>query len=145
MEWHIHLLHPKLVHFPIALFMSALGLEILSLLFRKDALHRTAVHIYVLAAFISPVVVLTGLQEVWHEHLHHPVLDIHQRFGLLTMFGSLATLPILWVLQKRNSKLFRAVFAASVIMIFIFVTVTAYNGGRMVYEYGVGVGDHDEH
>ena len=85
MHFHIHLLHPKLVHFPIALFTSAMGLEVLSLCFKKESLHRTAVHIYILAALISPLVVLTGLQDAQHLHLNHPVLTIHRNFALLTM------------------------------------------------------------
>jgi uncharacterized membrane protein len=137
LDFHIYLLHPKLIHFPIALFMSAMGLEALSLVFNKDNLHRTALHIYILATLVAPLAVLTGLQEAQYLHLTHPVLTTHKTFALLTMWGSLASLPILWVL-KKNIKMFRIVFLIFTLIIATFVTIAGHNGGRMVYEYGVG-------
>ncbi|MBP9855613.1 MAG: DUF2231 domain-containing protein, partial [Candidatus Omnitrophica bacterium] len=86
-----------------------------------------------------PLVVLTGLQEANHLHLSHPVLTIHKNFGLLTMWTSLISLPVLWIVSQRNPKLFRAVFLIFVLAIAILVTVTGHQGGRMVYEYGVGI------
>ena len=136
---YVQLLHPRVIHFPIALFIGAMGMEVLSLLFKKDNLHRTAFHMYILATVITPFVVLTGLQEAEHLHLGHPILTIHKNFGLLTMWTSLISLPILWIVNKQNSKIFRVVFLVFLLIIATFVTVTGHNGGRMVYEYGVGV------
>ena len=138
-HFYVHLLHPKVIHFPIALFIGAVGMEALSLLFKKDNLHWTAFHMYILATVITPFVVLTGLQEVEHLHLGHPILTIHKNFGLLTMCISLLSLPILWIVNKQNPKILRAVFLIFLLIIATFVTVTGHNGGRMVYEYGVGV------
>ena len=146
---HVHLLHPKVIHFPIALFLGAMGMEALSLIFsttggsasgeKKDNLHRTAFHMYILATVITPFVVLTGLQEAEHLHLSHPILTIHKNFALLTMWGSLVSLPILWLAKKKGEKVLRIVFIVFLLMLATFVSVTGYNGGRMVYEYGVGV------
>lgn len=138
LDFHIHLLHPKLIHFPIALFLSAMGLEVLSLVIKKESLHRTALHIYILAALTTPLAVLTGLQDAKHIHLNHPILTIHQNFAFLTMWGSLASLLIFWFIRK-NAKVFRSVFLIFALLIVTFVSITGYNGGRMVYEYGVGV------
>ena len=136
---YVQLLHPKVIHFPIALFIGAMGMEVLSLLFNKDNLHRTAFHMYIMATVITPFVVLTGLQEAEHLHLGHPILTIHKNFGLLTMWTSLISLPIFWIVNKQNPKILRALFLIFLLVIAIFVTVTGHNGGRMVYEYGVGV------
>ena len=146
---HVHLLHPKVIHFPIALFLGAMGMEALSLIFsttggsasgeKKDNLHRTAFHMYILATVITPFVVLTGLQEAEHLHLSHPILTIHRNFALLTMWGSLVSLPILWLAKKKGEKVLRIVFIVFLLILVSFVSVTGYNGGRMVYEYGVGV------
>ena len=32
---YVQLLHPKVIHFPIALFIGAMGMEVLSLIFKK--------------------------------------------------------------------------------------------------------------
>ena len=145
---HVHLLHPKVIHFPIALFLGAMGMEALSLIFsttggsasgeKKDNLHRTAFHMYIFATVITPFVVLTGLQEAEHLHLSHPILTIHRNFALLTMWGSLVSLPILWWAQKKGEKVLRIVFIVFLLMLVGFVSIAGHNGGRMVYEYGVG-------
>ena len=136
---YVQLIHPKVIHFPIALFIGAMGMEALSLILKKDNLHRTALHMYILATVMTPFVVLTGLQEAEHLHLSHPVLTLHRNFGLLTMWISLISLPVLWIVNKYSPKLLRAIFIVSMLIIAIFVTVAGHNGGRMVYEYGVGV------
>ncbi len=136
---HIHLLHPRMVHFPIALFLSAMGLEVLSLIFKKERLHRTALDIYIFATVITPLVVLTGLQEAEHLHLSHPVLSAHKTFAFLTMGASLISLPILWLARKQSEPGYRAVFLIFLVIIMVLVILTGHNGGRMVYEYGVGV------
>ena len=138
LDFYIHLLHPKLIHFPIALFLSAMGLEVLSLVFNKESFHRTALHIYILATLITPLAILTGLQDAKHIHLNHPVLTTHKNFALLTMWVSLASLPILWLIRKKE-KILRIVFLVFTLGIVTFVTIAGHNGGRMVYEYGVGV------
>ena len=141
---YIHLLHPKVIHFPIALFIGAMGMEVLSLFSsalggKKDNLHRTAFHMYILATVMTPFVVLTGLQEAEHLHLSHPILTIHRNFALLTMWGSLVSLPILWLAKKKGEKLLRIVFIIFLLMLTGFLSITGHNGGRMVYEYGVGM------
>lgn len=136
---HVHLLHPKVVHFPIALFISAMGLEAVSSIFRKESFHRTAVHMYILATLLTPLVVLTGLSEAEHLNIKHPVLDLHKNFALLTMWGSLISLPILWLIKKHNSKILRFLFLVLTLTIVVFVSIAGHNGGRMVYEYNVGV------
>ena len=138
-QFHVHLLHPQVIHFPIALFIGAMGMEVLSLIFKKDNLHRTALHMYILATVLTPFVVITGLQEAEHLHLSHPILTIHRNFALLTMGGSLVSLPVLWLANKKGGKVLRIVFIVFLLTLAAFVSVTGYNGGRMVYEYGVGM------
>ncbi len=132
-------IHPKVVHFPIALFMTALGLDIVSLIFKKENLHKTAVHIYVIAALMTPLVVRTGLWEEERFNLSHPVLDQHRQFALWTMWVSLMSLPVLWFMKQKSQKFFRYFFIILLIVISGLVTLTGHNGGRMVYEYGAGV------
>ncbi len=135
---YLQRLHPKVIHFPIALFIGAMGVEVLSLIFKKDNLHRTAFHMYIMATVITPFVVLTGLQEAERLHLSHPLLTIHRNFALLTMWGSLVSLPVLWLAKKKGEKVLRIVFIVFLLLLATFVSIAGHNGGRMVYEYGVG-------
>ena len=132
-------LHPILVHFPIALFISSLGLEIASYLARKESLHKTAFHIYILAACLAPLAVLTGLQQANIYNLHHPVFYLHRNFGFLASGISLISLPVFWVLSRKNPPLVRIVFLLFQVTVVGCVIVAGFEGGRMVYEYGVGV------
>ena len=92
-------LHPMVVHFPIALFISAMVLEILSRIFKKESLHQTALQLFIFATFITPFVALTGLWEANEEHLvRHRVLDLHKFFAFATMILSLLSLGVLWFL-----------------------------------------------
>lgn len=100
-------LHPKLVHFPIALFVTALGFEIFALLFRKERLHQTALYIFVVAAFMSVGVVFSGIWEQNRLHLNHPLLNHHRSMALWTMGFSLGALPVLWISKVFLPKYFR--------------------------------------
>lgn len=132
-------LHPMFVHFPLALFISAWGLGVASRILRKDSLYQTAVHIYVLAALTTPIVVLTGLWEEQRLHLAHPVLSFHKTFALLLLSSSLLSLIILWLSHKVSPRHFRTAFFILAMLMTIFVCITAFYGGKMVFEYGAGV------
>ncbi len=132
-------IHPKLVHFPIALFITALGLDLASFIFKKEDFHKAAVYIYVIAALMTPLVVRTGLWEEEEFHLNHPVLTAHRTFALWTMWVSLMSLPVLWFIKQKSRKFFRVLFMVLLIGIAWLVTLTGHNGGRMVFEYGVGM------
>ena len=132
-------LHPKLVHFPIALFSTALILDILSRVLRRENLHEAAVVIYVVGVMFTPIVVWVGLWEQQRLNLHHPILEQHKLYGFMTMWLSLISLPVLWFLRKISIKFFRIVFMGLLLSLAILVTTTGYFGGRMVYEYGAGV------
>ena len=131
--------HPMLVHFPIALFTTALGLEILGLLLKKPALHDAAVIVYVLAAIASPLNAWTGLHAADEQNLHHPVLERHELFALITTWFSVASLPVLWFIRQKFSQYFRWLLILCMTIAVGCVTIAAYNGGRLVYEYGIGI------
>ena len=132
-------LHPILVHFPIALFITALLFEVGSFILRRETLHQTAVAVFIFAALFTPIVVLSGKWEAGRLNIHHPVLDLHQMFAFITMVSSLVSLPILWFVKRKNIQAYRMLFFMILLVVVCCVSIAAYNGGRMVYEYGVGI------
>ena len=132
-------IHPKLVHFPIALIISAMGIQWLGCLLRKDFLRNGAWLMFILGTLSIPVIVWSGLNEVDHLHLNHPVLTLHKQLGFAAMWLSLGGLPVLWIIRSRNNKVFQIVLLITLIIVSSLLGLGAHQGGRMVYEYGVGV------
>ncbi|MCQ9208487.1 MAG: hypothetical protein NG712_03825 [Omnitrophica bacterium] len=132
----IHL-HPIIVHFPIALLVSALGLEILSLIFKKENLHQAAWCNYILGALAAALAVLTALIE--DETLKHTVFYIHRSLGYWTAAGSLSLLVGLWLVKRKTQAVFRRAFLIVLVIVSCLTLATGYYGGRLVYEYGIGV------
>lgn len=132
-------IHPKLVHFPIALVIGAMGMQGLGCFWRSDFIRNGAWFMFVLGTLSLPVVVCSGLWEAAHLHLNHPVLTAHKQFAFAAMWLSWAALPVLFVMRFIDNKLFQIVFLMSLIIISSLLGLAAYQGGRMVYEYGVGV------
>ncbi len=130
-------LHPKLVHFPIALAISAMVMQALGVLLNKDSWRKGAWLMFILAVLSMPVVVLSGLWEAVRLHLRHPVLDMHKRFALIAMWLSIAALPVLWFI--RDKRAFPILFLIFLIIVSVLLGLVAHQGGRMVYEYSVGV------
>ena len=132
-------LHPMIIHFPIALFLVALALDILSFMTKRETFHHSAITLYCLAALITPLVVRTGIWEATKLGLSHPLLDEHRTLALWTMWISLMSLPLLWFIKKEAAKYFRIVFLVFLMATSILVSLGADKGGRMVFEYGVGI------
>ena len=132
-------LHPKLVHFPIALFLTALVFELASRLFKKSRISEAALLIYCFGVLSTPLVLGSGLWEQLRLHLNHPLLNQHKTYAIITLWISWVSLVLLWWLNKYHSKYFRNFFFIILIIVNVTVTVTAYYGGKMVYEYGVGI------
>ena len=131
-------LHPKMIHFPVALFTTALILELLGFVSKKDVWHQSALILYVLAALMTPLVVRTGMWEVERIGLSHSILNSHRQFALWTMWVSLMSLPVLYLLYKECRQWIKPVFVCLLIAVAVCVTLAGHYGGTMVYEYGVG-------
>ncbi len=134
-------LHPLVVHFPIALLLSALLLDGLALALKRPHLHRVALWNLALGTLGAGAAVLTGLQaedvgkhsfEIWQ------VMQLHKRLGITTLI--LGIMVTSWRLWKRDrlSRRARTLTLAAMLAMASTLGVGAYLGGRMVYEFGVG-------
>jgi uncharacterized membrane protein len=65
------------------------------------------------------------------------VLDRHRFFAFATLWTSWAALLLLWFF--RRAHYFRKIFLFFLILCGTWVFLAGHFGGRMVYEYGVGV------
>ena len=129
------------VHFPIALLLTAVGLDLAALLLKRPWLHRPALWNLALGTSGAGVAVLTGLRasavtkhsfEIWQ------VMELHERLGMTTFI--LGLMVVSWRLVKRDHLTARARMVTSLLTIALACTLVwgAHLGGRLVYEFGVG-------
>ena len=138
---HLQNIHPLVVHFPIALLMSAALFYALALVFRKDTLTATAFSLLILGALSACVAAGTGLYAEEgvmvsfsvREHL----LDVHERFMLATT-GLSIILTIWAVIARPLPKKRRAIFILLFVVLLAVMTWGADYGARMVYDYNAG-------
>jgi uncharacterized membrane protein len=133
---HFHL-HPLFVHFPVALFITAFGLETLGLIFKRQALQQAAWYNYILGAIAAMAAVLAAWWD--GETLKHTVFYVHRNLAYITTAFGLASGIVLLIIKNKSVKLFRVVFFISLLLAATLVSMTGYWGGKLVYEYGVGV------
>ena len=120
------------MHFPIALFITAFVLDILSRVLRRENYHEAAIVVYIVAVVFTPIVVWAGLWEQGRLHLHHPILTQHKLYAFVVMWISLLSLPALWFIKKSSLKVFRVVFSCLLLCLAMLITLTGYYGGKMV-------------
>ena len=137
--------HPLVVHFPIALIITATALLLAARLLRNESLAATAATVgtwnLCLGAVAALVALATGLGAVLDLDVSAAVrqaISVHMKWAMLTTL--LLVLLAVWrgagtMTGSRPSWIFVGVlFAASAAL-----GVTGYRGGKNVYEYGVGV------
>ena len=146
-------LHPVFVHFPIALLSVAALLEIAGRLLKKDKLRDAAFWCLSIGVVFAAVAVFSGLRaedSVAHVEASHELMETHERFGII----SLALFALLWLWRRMRSASWSegeswgyaiAGLVATGVLLF-----GANQGGKLVYDYGVGTamtagegGDHD--
>jgi uncharacterized membrane protein len=133
-----HPLHPILVHFPIALFSTAVIFGLLGVLLRKEFLRQAETW---LLAFGLVSGVLAAIAGLWNEEgiiaAGVPPFERHETLGLSTLavFGILLVLRLgkgrAWV--PRSPTLYITLAAAGLL------GTTGFFGGELVYRYGAGV------
>lgn len=144
-EW-LPNVHPLLVHFPIALLVSAVLLDGLSLLWsQRSWLKQAALALYVLGSLFALGTYFSGRQAadlVTVPDAANPVLNEHADMALYTLlyFGiytllRLAFLRTGWLKGKGGSLIVWLIALVGLGLL----SETAEHGGELVYRYGVGI------
>ena len=134
-------LHPVIVHFPVALLLTAFLVETLALLLKKPAWHRISLWNLVLGTLAAGAAVITGrlaMAVAKHSHEIYDVMEKHERLGYLIL--ALALLITGWRLLTKDRLPAPSRWLAWVMLAVTCGTMafSAHLGGRLVYEFGVG-------
>ena len=133
--------HPLIIHFPIALLLTALLLDTAAIVLKRPQLHHVALWNLCLGTLAAGAAVWSGLEaedvakhsfEIWK------VMQLHKRLGITTLI--LGIMVTSWRLKTRDQLTARVRVLTMAGMLCMAATVSygAHLGGRMVYEFGVG-------
>jgi uncharacterized membrane protein len=130
-------LHPMVVHFPIAIIMVGFLADFSSLIFRKEkCLTTMGFYLELLGTLAAMVAFGTG------HFLTGDTIDgaghngeMHELFATLTLVSILVAVffRILIVYLKKDETRLKYVAMAIFFLAFLFVAITGYFGGMVVY------------
>jgi uncharacterized membrane protein len=133
--------HPAFVHFPIALFPSALFFYFLGAVTKRNSFHLVGRSILYLAVPAGVLAVITGLaaqDSFSHNETIHHMMETHESVGLTIMV--LAGIVLVWSFWQVDNVPRRLwPFIAVLAVASYLVLQNGDIGGRMVYVQGAAV------
>jgi uncharacterized membrane protein len=137
-------IHPRVVHFPIALLATYSILEIVGVLFKKEFISKSALLILCIGVVTSLLAVLTGNQAAsdftfWTEE-SSTVLNDHQTFATFLLWFSaiVCGLRIYFTVKKKFSGKINYIFLILSLVILYLIYQTGSYGGDLVKRFGIG-------
>ena len=139
-------IHPLFVHFPIALWLSAVLFEALAVWRSNDDQHRTAVRLLYLGTLCAFVTAFTGWlaqSSVEPSLTIQRVFEIHETLMLIAT--SLATALSIYCFAKRANftGAARRILLAGLIALAIVTIIGTDRGAQLVYQYAQSVNGPD--
>lgn len=136
-------LHPMLVHFPIALIIAGFALEIFHLVIKKEqCLSRAGFYLLILGSLGAIAAYLAG--EFFTNDFAGAaggIQEIHELFASLTLGTVILTLLVrlYLMIKKKEETSLRWVYFALYALSAIFVGITGFYGGTLVFSYMIGI------
>ena len=137
-------LHPKVVHFPIALLLTYVALELIGIVFKKE-FYQKAAHLLLFLGVIGALfAVLTGNQahsayKYWSESSSE-LFNEHQTFANLTVwyFTGMLVFRTYLVVKKKFLSFYKYIILALALIGCYLIYQTAEDGGDLIKKFGVG-------
>lgn len=140
-------LHPKIIHFPIALFILYFLFETSGVLLKKEFLIKSALIVLILAILFSVLSVLTGNQayEIVKQRqtdaaLYKDLIEQHELFATITLwyFFAVLFLRIYFLVKKEFVGKIQYLFIVLGLIGSLLIFLTGTYGGDLVFKYGIG-------
>lgn len=137
-------LHPKIIHFPIAFLYVSVLFEILYIFssaeVKKLFFKKASQWLFYLGFFCAVFAAASGLiaeDLIGHESAHHDEVHVHKYWMLATL--GLWTVSALFSYLTRQNANMRKFLIIGQLLVMLLLTIGAKKGGKLVYEYGIGV------
>ena len=140
-------LHPLVVHFPIALLLTAAGLDVAGWALRCNrSLRFVATALYLLGTLAIVAAYVTGRAAagtVWLPGMAHAAVKEHwdSAFRAVWFFTILTAvrLVLLWWGRAEPRPALVALLTLVGLLGVVLLAETGDRGGRLVYQHGVGI------
>lgn len=138
-------IHPLIIHFPIAFLSLAVGLTVLTVIYSRDWITNTSLFLYVLGtlgALISYVSGRLAAEGIGLNLKAEVAIGSHSDWAFFTLiyFGVFtAIFYVVAIILKKESFSIKTILALLALIGFFVLAQTAEYGGRLVFEYGLGV------
>ncbi len=139
-------LHPQVVHFPIAIFITYMLFEFLSVTTGKEYFSKSAQILLFLGILGALVAVFTGnqaeelLKEVSKNVVPRDLIEEHEEYATITMwyFVFILIIRTYYTVKKKLTKKIQIIILILSILGFYLIYETGEHGGELVYKYGAG-------
>lgn len=139
-------IHPLIIHFPIAILIIAVLIDLLSLITGEQFqwLQKSAVLLHFIGVLSLAAAFISGHLAVETVNItasSYDVFEIHEEFALITLiYFSIMMLARFIVLYKHKivKKQMLLIFFIAGIIGLSFLYKTAEKGGKLVFFYGIG-------
>ncbi len=141
-------IHPLLIHFPIAFFLGALAMEGMAVL-RDEKFHLVATWMLYLGTLSAIITLPTGFiaanivaatDPTGHDAPGHDFIHIHRNWMLTaTLVGVFLSIYLFRINQRGQWASQRWRFLFGLVVLSALVALGADRGGRLVFEFGVGI------
>lgn len=129
-------LHPSLVHFPIALFVTAFLFEAAGF-FRKNLKLEAGKWNLLLGAIFAAFAAASGLwtEDAFHHPRHYPLVERHEPLGIAVASVGLALCLWRFLDKGLSQNRRRWIYLAFLFVLILIIGYTAYLGGEMAHDY----------
>lgn len=140
-----HPLHPVFVHFTVALSFTAIGTYILAYLLPSTKLREElgimSLWMIFFAFIASILTIITGFLQfgsVQHDMISHLAMVNHRNWAIGTGLV-LFLCTIVAIRSYFKGKTHSSPLTIGLVILSTLLGITAYKGGNLVYNYGLGV------
>jgi uncharacterized membrane protein len=133
------IVHPAIVHFPIALLIVSVVLDACGVGFRRLSLTQAGFYTLILGSLAATAAVLSGPEHAAKDAASLTILHRHELFAAFTVLCCL----ILVGMRLGNVEGLYGTGAIGYLalggVLIVCIALTGYFGGQLVYDHGVGV------
>ena len=140
----LSLIHPMIVHFPIALLIVGFLSDLLGLIFKKDFFSRTGFYLLILGTIGVVAAYLTGTsagEGITEAGTLKQALETHENAGELALW--IMVFAALFRIALVFTKKYKGVFQLIGLLIFfvgvLSIARTGFYGGELVFKHAAGV------